>query len=284
MKTFSSLRAMADAKNLDQTKLFDGLTKTNAFDVPPELVHIDYAHLLRPINQEHVDEFKKSILAKAIISPVFLELRDNRLTPIEGNHRTIAYHQLIDDGLFSGTMSAIEFKGSRSDAIMLGLVSAQGQALTPLEMAKAYAEAINEGLSQRQIAEIVGKTIAHVSQTLKLNVMDSDIQGMVKRGEVSATVAMATVKKRGTDAKNALAADIDATKKAGKKKLTGKSLNKQPDSVNQYSDKELRKLSKSAWALLDDYYNVYVPTQHTGQRKWEAATVAFLESIGKMYN
>jgi ParB-like chromosome segregation protein Spo0J len=234
MKTFTTLREVAESKDVSGAKLFPGISKSASFRVAPRLVHIDYDNLIRPIDQEHVEQFKTAILAGAVIPPIFVKWVFDELVVYEGNHRVTAYVQLIDEGFEIQSIEAIEFKGSDVDAIALMLTSSQGKPLTPLEAAHGYKKLIGFGWSQKQIAERTGKTIAHVSKMLQLTTMGGDIQAMVKRGEVSASVALAKVKKHGKDAKTTLANDICKAKETGKKKVTGKSLNDAayPESVS----------------------------------------------------
>jgi hypothetical protein len=256
MIQYTSLRTLSEAKGDDGEKLFPGIKKAAAISVDPRLLVIDYDKLLRPIDQAHVDSFKESWRAKSSIPKIIAQVIDNKIVVHDGNHRTTAIQQLIAEGEEIDLVEIDEFKGSAIQAIGLGVTSSQGKPLTPLQSGNAYFRMVELGATQKEIAAITGKTIAHVSQMLKLTQVEPDIKAMIAAGEVSASTALATVKKRGKDASTALAAEISTAKQAGKKKITQKVLKAPPKDPCHLSDMELRKLSDDAIKFRDEYWHL----------------------------
>lgn len=113
-------------------------------------------------------------------------------------------------------VSIVAFDGNDADRVARVITSAEGRALTPLEVATGYARLRSFGWDNARIAAKVGKTPQHVAQLLMLADSNSDVQQMVAAGGVSAAVAVQIVRQHGDQAGKVLA---DAAKN-GKGKVT----------------------------------------------------------------
>jgi 5-hydroxyisourate hydrolase-like protein (transthyretin family) len=115
----------------------------------------------------------------------------------------------------------VAFEGNDADRVARVITSAEGRALSPLEVATGYARLRAFGWDNARIAQKVGKTPQHVAQLLTLADANSDVQTMVAAGGVSAAVAVEVVRKHGDDAGKVLAGA--ATN--GKGKVTAGTMN-----------------------------------------------------------
>lgn len=209
-------------RSIVRSKEFEGIAESTAYRADPRLLRVEEGFNARPLDREHIDSFKKSILAKATIPRIIVKVIDGNIVIRDGHHRHAAYMELIAEGQDIRSVELDEFKGSDADAVALLLTSAQGKALTPMQAGKQYAKLIAFGWTPGEIAAKVGKTSQHVGQMLKLTEMPSDVQGMVTAGEVPAQVALAAVKTHGTGAKEVLGAAVAKAKTNGKAKATAK--------------------------------------------------------------
>ena len=99
----------------------------------------------------------------------------------------------------------VAFEGNDADRVARVITSAEGRALSPLEVARGYARLRSFGWDNTRIAQKVGKTPQHVAQLLTLADANSDVQNMVAAGGVSAAVAVEAVRKHGDGAGKVLA-------------------------------------------------------------------------------
>lgn len=123
----------------------------------------------------------------------------------------------------------ITFVGNDADRTLRIITSAEGRTLNPLQMAAILKRLRAFGWSLDDIAARINRSTERVSQLLALGDANSDVQQMVKSGEVSATVATAAARKHGDKAGAVLASQLADVKAAGGKKLTpGKAGPKRP--------------------------------------------------------
>lgn len=175
---------------------------------------------------------------------------------VDGHRRRRAYLKVADqlrdpDGNL--WIPVVQFTGNDADRVARIITSAEGRALSQLEVADGYKRLAWFGWTPEQIAKKVGKTRQHVDQLLILANANTDVQQLVQAGTVSATTAIDTVRKHGEEAGKALAVEVDKAKAAGKGKVTnatikGKSLPKQ--------------LVGDAFATLDQLHQVLTPADH----------------------
>lgn len=213
--TYVSLKTMAEAK-------LDGIQKTTQFQVDPRNIEVQPGFNARPIDPEHVESIKLAYKSGATLPPLFVRVEDGHIILVDGHHRLAATMELIADGEEVRRIDVIQFRGNDADRIALMLTSSQGKALTPLQAGQQYAKLQKYGWTFDEIAAKVGKKVPHVKSLIELTEADGDIQAMVTRGEVSATTALASVKKHGSGAKKQLAEGLEKAKSAGKTKVTAR--------------------------------------------------------------
>ncbi len=220
---------MADTKGAVSLKVLaerkvDGVQKTTQFSVDPRLVEVEEGFNARPIDREHVEAMKASIRAGAVMPPWFVRVNNGRIIVVDGHHRRISVLELIEEGEEIKRVDCIQFRGSDADRITLMLTSSQGKPLTPLQMGLQYRKLAAFGWNEGEIGAKVGKTRQHVHDMVLLAESNSDVQGMVARGEVAAHIAVAALRKHGSEAGKVLAGHLDTAKAAGKKKVTNKTI------------------------------------------------------------
>jgi len=212
-----SLKVLAERKT-------EGVQKSTQFQVDPQIIEIEEGFNARPIDQEHVGAMKMSMLAGSILPPLFVRVDNGRIIMVDGHHRLAAIGELIEEGHEIKRVDVVPFRGNDADRIAHMLTSSQGKNLTPLQMGLQYRKLAAFGWNEREIGDKVGKTRQHVHDMVFLAESNSDVQGMVARGEVAAHVAIGALRKHGSEAGNVLAGHLDTAKSAGKRKVTNKTM------------------------------------------------------------
>jgi len=220
---------MEKNKPLVSLKLFaenhvEGVSKTTQFQVDPRIIVVEDGFNARPLDPDHISSIKLAYSSGSILPPVFVRVDNGRIIMVDGHHRLAAALELIAEGQDILRLDAIQYRGNDADRIAHMLTSNSGKNLTPLEMGIQYKKLIAFGWASPAIAAKVGKSRSHVDQMVELAGADSDVQGMVKRGEVAAHAALKTVKKHGSKAGAELSKALDTAKAAGKKKVTPKTI------------------------------------------------------------
>lgn len=213
----SSLKVLAEAKA-------EGVQKSTQFRVDPRIIEIEDGFNARPIDQEHVAAMKTSMLAGSVLPPLFVRVDNDRIIMVDGHHRLTAILALIDEGHDFKRVDCMQFRGNDADRIAHMLTSSQGKNLTPLQMGLQYRKLSALGWNEGEIGDKVGKTRQHVHDMVLLAESNSDVQGMVARGEVAAHIAVAALRKHGSEAGNVLAGHLCTATAAGKKKVTNKTI------------------------------------------------------------
>jgi ParB-like chromosome segregation protein Spo0J len=118
-------------------------------------------------------------------------------------------------------------KGTNVEEMTVKLVTENnGDPLKPLEVARVCHRLMGYGLDCTEIGKRLSFTTTYVNQLLDLLSAPSELRDMVQSGEVSATLAVRTLKKEGSDAIPKLKKGLDAAKAKGKTKVTSKHLEK----------------------------------------------------------
>lgn len=132
------------------------------------------------------------------------------------------------------------FVGNDADRTVRLITSAEGRTLTPLQMANVIKRLRNFNWSLDEIAKSINRTPERVRQLLELGDANSDVQDLVRSGEVSAVVATAAVRSHGDNAGTVLAEQLAEVKAAGGKKLTpGKASPNKPKAADLAKERAL---------------------------------------------
>jgi len=212
-----SLKVLAERK-------IDGIQKTTQFKINPKLIEFEEGFNARPIDRGHVESLKISFKAGVTFPAIEVRVDNGRVIVVDGHHRTLAACELIDEGLEIIGIDATQFRGSDADRIIRMLTSAQGLAVTPLQMGVQYRKLIGFGWDIKKISAHVGKTSSHVGEMIRLAESNSDVQRMVASKEVAAHTAVKAIRKHGEKAGEVLASELSKAKASGKTKVTEKTI------------------------------------------------------------
>lgn len=144
---------------------------------------------------------------------------------VDGHRRAAAIRRAMAAGLSMQDkngdvwVSITQFVGNDLDRKLRIVTSNEGKKLTQLQLGHIY-RAANAWASVADIARKVGKSDTHVAGCIALLNANSDVQAMVKAGEVSATLAGAVVREHGEAAGAVLGEAKAKAKAAGKKRVT----------------------------------------------------------------
>ena len=179
-----------------------------------------------------IDALAAHIAAGGLVPALEVRPRDGGgVFVVDGHRRRRAYLKVADqvrDGNGDLWVPVVAFVGNDADRIARIITSAEGRALSPLEVADGYKRLIALNWTPQQIADKVGKTRQHVDQALILANANTDVQQMVAAGDVSATSAIDAVRKHGEKAGAVLSDAVDDAKAAGKKKATASTIKGKP--------------------------------------------------------
>jgi ParB family transcriptional regulator, chromosome partitioning protein len=223
MKSFKQMIKDGDIKRADAMK------------VRIEDIHEEPGFNLRREGEDltaSIDALAAHIVSGGIVPPMEVRPREEGgVFVVDGHRRRRAYLQVADqvrDGSGELWLSVVAFVGNDADRVARIITSAEGRALSPLEVAEGYKRLIAYSWTPEQIAQKVGKTRQHVDQALILANANSDVQALVAGGGVSATSAIDAVRKHGEDAGKVLGGAVDAARAAGKSKATSGAIKGKP--------------------------------------------------------
>lgn len=204
-----------------------------------------------------IDALAAHILDGGMVPPLEVRPRvGGGVFVVDGHRRRRAYLKVADqlrdaDGKL--WLPVVQFTGNDADRVARIITSAEGRALSQLEVAEGYKRLTAYGLTPEQIAKKVGKTRQHVDQLLILANANSDVQQLVQAGTVSATTAIDTVRKHGEEAGAVLGVEVVKAGAAGKRKVTAATIKGKPLP---------KKLVVDAFTTLEQLHQVLTPADH----------------------
>lgn len=179
-----------------------------------------------------IDALAAHILAGGMVPALEVRPRDGGgVFVVDGHRRRRAYLKVADsirDASGELWIPVVAFAGNDAERVARVITSAEGRALSPLEVGRGYKRLLWFNWTPQQIADRVGKTRQHVDQILILANANSDVQALVAAGDVSATSAIDAVRKHGDNAGSILGGAVSTAKAAGKKKATAGSIKGRP--------------------------------------------------------
>lgn len=249
MAKIHSLKSFAEAKA-------DGIQKITNFKVLPSFVEFEPGFNLREENEElraHIQRLKIAMKAGAYIPPIDVQVVGERVLLRDGHCRTRAALELVAEGT-EYFLECRQIRGNDSDAVFHMLGSDQGKHFTPLEQGRGFLRLINMGQTVATIAARSGMHRSTIENGIALGEAPAAVQKMIADGSVASHTALKTVRKVGAaNAAAALMAGVKEAAKTGKKKATGKHLNKTAKKVGKplLTSEEQVKLVLLAKAIAD---------------------------------
>ncbi len=153
----------------------------------PRVIKFDPRNPRRKVGGTKEDsELKEHIRHGGHIPPLLVRKDGSDFVLVGGNRRLYAIQSLIAEGLeFASVKCELTTENDVGKLLAMAITDNEGKPLTPLEMAEAYLVIKKEGRQAKEIAEMVGKTQAHVSQMLKVAEKGTrDLKKRVESGEV----------------------------------------------------------------------------------------------------
>ena len=117
---------------------------------------------------------------------------------------------------------------SEADRVLSQIVRNNGKSLTPIEQGRVFKRLFDLGWSEAEIAERVGRSTVWVKDMLNLNAAPQEVTSLVRSGQVSATLAVQTLKKDKDQAGAKLGAAVKKAEESGKKKASKKHMEPAP--------------------------------------------------------
>ena len=140
------------------------------------------------LKEEHLQELVASLRQQGLIQPVIVRRRGERYELIAGERRWRAAAALGWREI-PAIVKDVTDAAAREMALVENL---QREDLNPIEEASAYEELRRDlGLTHEQIAERIGKSRAHITNTLRLLALPDEVRRLVSAGTLSAGHARA---------------------------------------------------------------------------------------------
>lgn len=197
--------------------------RTDVYKLAPDALHIKPDWNTRDIatteNVDHIEQLSRSIAEIGVREPLKVMWEDNKAYITNGHCRYHAIMLAIKNGaeIKSVPVMVEERFSNEADRIFTQIASNSGKPFTQLEQAKVFKKLLDLGWSQKDIASKAGLSGGRVSQILELLTLPEPVKAMVANGEVSASMAVQTVKADGAvKATENLTAAVKEAKKDGK--------------------------------------------------------------------
>jgi ParB/RepB/Spo0J family partition protein len=178
--------------------------------------------------QEHIRRMADAIHAggTAAFPPITICQEDGRIYVIAGYCRRRAFILAKNEGAPVKGILAIA-NNQREDERTLDLLNSNdGLPLTAIEKAKVVQKLVSFQWTPAEIARRRGVSVTSVLNALAILEAPSSVQALIESGEVSATLAVATIKTEGVNAAVTLTKAVKVAKESGKKKATAKHISK----------------------------------------------------------
>ena len=140
------------------------------------------------VDDDRLKELSESIKADGVLQPVVVRRRGTKYELVMGERRLRAAR------LAGMAMIPVVIRDvSDADSLRLAIVeNIQRENLNSIEEAQAYRRLISEfGVSQADVAGMVGKDRSSIANTIRLLNLPQEVQGMIQEGALSAGHARA---------------------------------------------------------------------------------------------
>ncbi len=199
--------------------------KRDFYPFDPRLLKIDARYNIReldaPDEREALDELKEQIRESGVRVPLEVRLAGEDVLIVAGHRRHKVVMELIRDGVEIETVPIIHEPKWASDAERdLSLITSNsGKPLSPMQKAEVVRRLLAHGWDEKKIAAKIGVTDNTVRRFIEMLALPEAVKEQVKQGDVSATLAVKTVKNLPAGTDPALAAKLFADNKAENKKF-----------------------------------------------------------------
>lgn len=172
----------------------------------------------------HIEEFAEAFANGHYVPPITVKVVDGKPEVRDGHCRTRGALLAIERGHDIKRVRVDEFKGDEFAETALLLTSNDGLALKTLERVAVLKRMINQGHTEAEVADAIGKTTEHVRQMLMMDQMPIELKRMVNANQISATYALELFKEHGTKAVEVAQEALEKAKGNGRQKVTRKAV------------------------------------------------------------
>ena len=201
----------------------DGVGRGNLFKIRPHDIIVVPGFNIRLDDEDRSERIEcyAALMAAGSRPPPILVRADQQdnIYLIDGHMRLAAANLCIERGIEIQTLDAVQHTGNNIDHVVAMLSSGEARTWKPIEVAEGYKRLISFGLSEQDIATKCGKSVNHVRDILLLGNSDSPVQNMVKSGDISASLAISTIKSGDNDVQSTLEKASAIAKSDGSKKV-----------------------------------------------------------------
>lgn len=171
--------------------------------MPIELLHASPNNPRKSFGEEDLRDLAQSIKEKGLLQPIVVRPRDDGEYEIVAGERRWRASQLAN----VHDVPVLIRELSDGEALEIALIeNIQRTDLNPLEEARAYGLLLNQfNYTQQQLADSVGKSRSHISNTLRLLNLPDSVRLQIESGQLTAGHARALV---ATDSPEKLAEQI----------------------------------------------------------------------------
>lgn len=203
--------------------------KRDFYPVDPRELKVDPGFNVRDLTTPDaigkLTDLKESIIANGVRVPLEVRIDGDAIYVVSGHRRLAATLQAIKEGHDIKAVPCVpEPKGTNEIERTLNLIVANsGEPLQPLEQATVIKRLLDFGWTDAQVAQRIGwQTTQQVHNMLELLGAAPEVREMVRKGEVSATTAVAVSKKNGAKAGKVLKEAKKAAAQRGSDRVTSR--------------------------------------------------------------
>lgn len=203
-----------------------GITRNNSFLAPLEYLYVvDGYNVREELKDKKIRMFADRYKLGLYVPPIEVRAINGRFQVIEGHHRYHGAHLAKEEGASLARLSLVIFEGDENEAILRMMNSAEGEKLSPLEIAGGYKRLINQGMTEKEIAAARQQSTIQIVKMLKLANASLAVKALIRDGSISATRAIEIIEdceRDGGDPVAIMKDDIAFAKSQGKERATKK--------------------------------------------------------------
>lgn len=173
----------------------------------------------------HIRQLTDSIKERGVLEPLTVYMNGDVPTVTNGHCRLLAVKLAKKEGAEIKTVPVRveERYANEGDRILSMITRNSGRPLTPLETSEVLKRLIAYGWTPAQVAKKTGYGIGQVNNLITLSGLGPELTKPIEKGEVSATLVVEEVRKKGpAEAAKSLSGAIEKAKGEGKTRATRK--------------------------------------------------------------
>ncbi len=194
--------------------------------IPLKDIRADPQQARKYFDEESLKELANDIERNGLQNPITIRPDGNIYRIIHGERRFRAHKILKRD-----TITSIVREVSEEETHDLQLSeNIQREDLSPIELAREFKRRIEKGQTQEEIAQVIGKSRAYVTQRLQLLRLSDRQQEKIAKGEISFSVARELVRIKDEEKREQIGKEIDKDTSIEEVKKLSKTSGSEPTS------------------------------------------------------